>query len=387
MLAIVAYAIHTLSRWAFLSMLPVVVMQKFSSGSTIVIALALELLPRVLFAPLIAKIMLRKGAKNVASIAIICCAPIYISLLHIDSHTFLQVLMLLLGFFDAAITAAALVIRSQVALAGKNITTNAIFATAERSSKMIGPALASIFLRKLSILHSTYIIVLFSVVASVLLFASPVQRKSTSISQSQPVSYCAFLSLFRKNPVLWSLFVPTLGYALILGAISLFLYWANTAIFQKPEDLWTILLTLRGAGAVIGGLLASKILHFTQKKTPLLKAWPWIGLTRALCFLPLALTTQWEFFLVALVIAGLPEMLAGVCFFTLMQRHLPPHQAEIFYSLSAPIFYGCIILGTLLGGLYTQNLIGLGEFWLLISMLCLGTALPFLPRIRTPRYA
>ena len=97
--------------------------------------------------------------------------------------------------------------------------------------------------------------------------------------------------------------------------------------------------------------------------------------------------TQWEFFLVALVIAGLPEMLAGVCFFTLMQRHLPPHQAEIFYSLSAPIFYGCIILGTLLGGLYTQNLIGLGEFWLLISMLCLGTALPFLPRIRTPRYA
>lgn len=380
MMAIVAYAIHTLSRWAFLSMLPILVMQRFSSGSALIFALALEVLPRVFLAPLIARTMLKKGAKNVASIAIICCAPIYITLLHIGNHVLLQALMLLLGIFDAAIVAAVLVVRSQIAPAGKNITINALFATTERASKMIGPVLAGIFLRKLSLLHSTYIMAICSAIASVLLFISPIRRKHAFTSQQ--VSYKAFWSLFRKTPILWSLFIPTLGYALALGAISLFLYWANIEIFQKSEELWTVLLTFRGLGAVLGGLIASKLLLFIQKRISLLKAWPWIGLMRALCFVPLASTSRWEYFLVALVIAGLQEMLAGVCFFTLLQRYLPPHQEELFYALSTSVFYGCTILGTLMGGIYTQHLVGLREFWLLISTLCLSAALPFLPRIK-----
>ena len=55
-----------------------------------------------------------------------------------------------LGTLDAIIITAMLVLRSQMAAIGGNITINAVFTTVERSSAVIGPALAGLFLWELS---------------------------------------------------------------------------------------------------------------------------------------------------------------------------------------------------------------------------------------------
>ena len=371
----IPYAIYSLARWCFLSMLPIIVTQKFSAGGPLVASLTFKILPRVLFAPLIAKMILKRGAKDVAASAILCCAPIYILLFYIEPPVLFQSMVLLSGILEAIITTAMLVLRSQIAAMGENITTNAVFTTIERSSAVIGPALAGILLWKLSTLHSSYLMAAASLIAGILLFLSPYVKK-TSLAPS--ISYKSFFNLFKETPILWTLWIPGLGYAFLLGALPLFLYWANTEIFQEAQNRWTVLLTFHCLGAVLGGITASKILSFVQRKISLIKVYPWLVLLRILSFFSLIAVHRWGSALVVLAVAGLPEMLEVICFFTLLQRYLPAHQEELFYALSMPIFYMCILLGTLLGGAYTQHLISLHAFWLLISILCLILAIPFL---------
>ncbi len=381
MLPIISYAIYNLSKWCFFSMLPVLITQKFSAGGPLVTSLVFKVLPRVLFAPLIAKVMLKKGAKDIAAIAILCYAPIYIMLLYIDSPTLFQAFVLLSGILDAVITTAMLVLRSHIAATGKNITVNAVFSTIESGSKIIGPALAGIILWQSSLLHSSYMMALSSILAAVLLFKCSIYPPKSSLAS--PISYQSFLDLFRNTPALRALFVPGLGYALLLGSLSPFLYWANIEIFHKPQEKWTLLLTFHSVGAVLGGMIAPKTLNFIKKRVSLITVYPWLVLARTLSFLPLIALHRWESALIVLSLAGLPEMLEVICFFTLLQRYLPAHREELFYAFSMPIFYVFTGLGTLLGGVYTQHLVGLRAFWLLISTLCFTLVMPFLVRIKT----
>ena len=255
-----------------------------------------------------------------------------------------------------------------------------MFTTIETASKIIGPALVGIILWKLSILHGSYIMALSSIIAAVLLFKC--SKYSTKPLPSSSISYGSFFSLFRKIPILWILFIPGLGYALLLGALPLFLYWANTEILQETQNQWTVLLTFHGMGAVLGGIIAPKTLGFIEKKISLITVYPWLVLARILSFLPLIVVHRWESALIVLAVAGLPEMLEVICFFSLLQRHLPSRQEELFYAFAMPIFYICTVLGTLLGGVYTQHLISLRVFWLLISLLCLMLTMPFLVRVK-----
>lgn len=358
-------------------MLPVLVTQKFSAGSPLVVSFAFKILPRVLLAPLIAKMILKKGAKDIAALSILFCAPIYMLFCYVDSAVLFQSVVLLSGIFDAIIITAMLVLRSQISALGAGVTINAVFTTIERSSAVIGPALAGALLWRLSILYSSYLIALASLLAAFLLFLSPFVKKA---STSPSISYKSFLNLFKEMPILWTLWVPGLGYAFLLGALPLFLYWANTEIFHEVQNQWTMLLTFHGLGAVLGGLMAPKLLALIQKNIPLIKAYPWLVLLRALGFLSLIAVDKWQSALVVLIVVGVPEMLEVVAFFTLLQKHLPAHQEELFYAFSMPIFYICTVLGTLLGGIYTQHLISLHTFWLLISGLCLVLVIPFLLR-------
>jgi hypothetical protein len=226
---------------------------------------------------------------------------------------------------------------------------------------------------------------LFSVLAAILLFKCSAYPPKPSLSS--PVSYKSFLNLFKKIPILWTLLIPSLGYALLLGALPLFLYWASTEIFQETQNQWTVLLTFHGMGAVLGGIIAPKALGFIEKKISLINVFPWLVLSRTLSFLPVIAVDRWESALIVLSVAGFPEMLEVVCFFTLLQRHLPSHQEELFYAFSMPIFYVCTVLGTLLGEAYTQHLVSLRAFWLLISTLCLILTIPFLVRIKAIKIA
>lgn len=303
-------------------------------------------------------------------------------LLYIDSPTLFQAFVFLSGILDAVITTAMLVLRSHIAATGKNITVNAVFSTIESGSKIIGPALAGIILWQSSLLHSSYIMALSSILAAALLFKCSIYPPKPSLAS--PISYQSFLDLFRNTPALRALFIPGLGYALLLGALSPFLYWANIEIFHKTQDKWTLLLTFHSMGAVLGGIIAPKTLNFIKnKRVPLITVYPWLVLARTLIFLPLMALHRWESALIVLSLAGLPEMLEIICFFTLLQRYLPAHQEELFYAFSMPIFYVFTGLGTLLGGVYTQHLVSLRAFWLLISTLCLILVMPFLVRIKT----
>ncbi len=375
---IIPYAVYSLGKWISLSALPSLIAQKFNSQATLVVSLGLHVLPQVICAPLIATTLLKKGPKTLLVTAILWLAVTQLTLPHIANHFAFQGLILFTGIIDTAIVASVSALRSQLIPEGENISANALFATVERSSRILGPALAVVILWKLSITQSFYATALLLIIASTMLSRANIRLTTKPSNTLQKVEYSSFLRLFRSKPILWTIFIPGLGYAILLGTLNLFLFWSNTETFHNLESRWTLLLTAHGIGAMLGSIIAPKALCWINKRVPLLKTYVWMSLLRSLGFMALAGVAHFGLALAILVLVGLPELLEVVCFFTLLQKHLKAGEESVFYALSLPVFYGFVFLGTMMGGIYTKNLMSLSGFWALASGLPVLLILPFL---------
>ncbi len=375
---IAAYAVYSLAKWISLSALPLLVAQKFNPGGTLVISLALKLLPQVILAPFLATMLLKKGPQVIAIVTILWLAVGQIILPHTHDYLLFQGIILLTGIMDTAIGASVLTWRSQLIPKGKDIAANAFFSVVERASKIIGPGLTTLILWKLSITQSFYALSLLLVVAAIILLITKRQPSIKATPTSSKVNYLSFLKLFMHKPILWAIYIPGLGYAILLGTLNLFLFWSNTKTFHQAESQWTILLTAHGIGAMFGSIIAPKALSWIHKKMPLLQSYLWLSLLRSIGFISLAWISHFGLACTALVCIGLPEMLEVVCFFTLLQRYLQSGEEIIFYTFNMPIFGGFIFLGTLVGGIYTKSLISLQGFWVLSCVLSMFLIIPFL---------
>jgi hypothetical protein len=61
------------------------------------------------------------------------------------------------------------------------------------------------------------------------------------------------------------LFMPTLGYGVVLGSLNAFLLWSTTKTFHQPEDQWVLLLTAHSIGAIVGSVIDPRVIESVGK--------------------------------------------------------------------------------------------------------------------------
>ena len=220
-------------------------------------------------------------------------------------------------------------------------------------------------------MYSFYIIALLLLCTALII--ATVQETSTTtpklVSPTIRPSYAALMRLFSSTPLLWAIFLPALGYAILLGGMNPFLLWSATKTFHRPEDQWILLLTAHGIGAIIGSLIVPRIIAWLRSHVNLLRIYLWARLCKLLWLIGLVGITRFAYALAILAIAGVFEVIGSVCFFTMVQTTLTNRQEAIFHSLSIPIFNLFVVLGTSCSWSYTAHWLGLKGFWLLIIFL------------------
>ena len=240
----------------------------------------------------------------------------------------------------------------------------------------MGPAAAGLLVRYMTVEQAIYIMSglwMFSV----LLLPYRLPAAAVQDNAGPAASYRGLIALFQRKPLLFLLFLPTLGYGVLLGGLSNFLLWRTVAL-GRPVDDFSFLLTMHGLGAAVGSLVAHHVVRRMTPKIPLLTLFTTVRSAKFLWLLLLLGVKTFPQALVVLCIGGIPEVVGSVCFFTLIQRTLTTAEEAIFHSFSLPIFQGFVLIGTLLGGLYTAHWVTLPTYWWLVIGVAWGLAtLPF----------
>ncbi|OJW67882.1 MAG: hypothetical protein BGO68_04455 [Candidatus Amoebophilus sp. 36-38] len=379
---LVVHATYSLAKWISLSNLPLLVAQKFNDRDTLVLSLSLKLLPTIICAPLLANILSKIGFKKLTILGMLLLAIMQLGLIYTNHPIIFQGFILVTGIIDTVVTSCILVLRSQVIPSGKHIAGNASFSMVESIARIIGPALTAVMLWKLSLKQSFYGISTLLLLATIILELSQIPFKKATSRHTTTIGYLSFLKLFHKKPILWAIYIPCLGYAILSGTRNLFLFWTNKEIFHNHEAKWTLLLTAHGLGTILGSILGTKFLHWIKKRISLLQAFLYLGLLRSIVFLILSWVPYFKLALAMMVVLGLPEILETICFFTLLQIYLEGDEVHVFYTFNIPVYYTFVVLGTLTGELYTTNLITLQNLWLLTSLLSLISIVPFLVKAK-----
>jgi hypothetical protein len=81
-----------------------------------------------------------------------------------------------------------------------------------------------------------------------------------------------------------------------------------------------------------------------------------------------------------LVVVGIPEMLAYAAYFTVAQERLAPSAQTTFYSLQQPLFDVAMVLGIASASLHANQALGLGTYWLLLSLFSTVPVVPLIVR-------
>ena len=111
---LLAYALYSLTYWASVAALPLLVTQKFGMDSALVVSLALRMLPRVFCAPMISTSLLKLGPKLTNSLALSGLAIGTLLLPHIDHYQVFQGANIGMGIVSMGITASLMTFRSRV---------------------------------------------------------------------------------------------------------------------------------------------------------------------------------------------------------------------------------------------------------------------------------
>ena len=373
------YTLTNLTAYGSGAAFPCLVAQQFGMGSALVTSQVLRLLPGILLAPFVATFLMKRGAKATASVALLALAIATTILPHITDYLLFQGFNLFIGIIGMGSMTSMVTLRKQFIPAGKNITFNARITSIERISQLAAPALIGLLLAWCPIAYGFYTLALLRLLAAVVLWTTKtrVEQPDHSIASPKNASYRSFFQLLH-NSHLWAIFIPLLGYALLLGALPSFLFFSTTNTFKSPDTQFPLLLTAHGVGGVIGSIIAPKIIAWMRSKTSILTIYHSMRLAKYILLLALAWIPSFSGAVVVLVLAGIPVVIGSVCFFTIIQQNLSHQQEGLFHMLSLPIFNIFVALGAACGGLYTSSWLSLHTLWLLIIGSAVLSTLPFL---------
>ena len=367
--------------WMGIGALPVLVAFKFGTSTEIVITIALRILPRLLLAPVGGLLIHKFGAKTMASAGTALLAGLCCALPFAPNFLFLQLLVVLVGIADVAITPSFLTMRAAVIPEGKNNEANTVFQSVDRLAKIAGPAVAGLLIVTINIQFTFFVIALLMLTTSLLVAAFMSnyigEEDADETSKAGGTSIMAVLSQISRTKSIYPILIPSLAYMVMLGALQPFLFWLNIDKFGNQAETWTFLLAAQGLGAILGAIVAGFLVSKLAHRYSLLHIFLIASLLEGLFHALLIFTVDHLTASIVLILAGIPEMVAFVVYFTITQKILSSRNLAMFYSLSLPLFDLFLVLGILLTSLYSAQIISLNTLWLIAVGFSIVPIFPF----------
>ncbi len=377
-------ALYYLTVWVQLSSLPVLVALKFGAGTELIASLALRLIPRIIFAPVAGALIQRFGAKTTASISIATVSAVSLLIPWLDSMLLFQVSVIGLGLLDVFITPSLLSLRGRIIPEGRNMAANSFFQSADRTAKIIGPPLAGLMLYLVGAPAVFLLLAITSLMIAGLLW-SRVSVDARPAAKGSGDSFVASVrhalskggELVRRDVILVAAIVPSMCYMVTLGATQPYLFWLNQDLFGGAPNLWTVLLAAQGVGALLGAILSGIYGPKLEARYSLLSIFLAASLLEGLSSLALLAAPGHVTAAILLIVGGIPEMLAYITYFSIIQKRLDEADQGYFYSLSLPFFDLFLAAGIMSGALYSSGILTINQFWLFATSFSILPVLPW----------
>ncbi len=237
-----------LGTWCVLATLPILVAERFGTGTELVISLSLRMLPRIVLAPASGAALLLFGARNVAIATIAATGALTVALPFCRDFLLLQAVIFATGGMDVFGIPALLALRSTATPRGLEMAGNTLFFSADRLAKFAGPALGG-----LAVTAGTGAAYL-GFGAAMLLAAAAVARLPPAACDEDagalpPAHIVAvlrdFRAMLRGDAVLVALLISAVPYMITFGGMRPLLFWANAEWFGASRRLDAV---ARGSG-------------------------------------------------------------------------------------------------------------------------------------------
>ena len=376
----VVLTIYYLMNWMSIGALPVLVGLKFGVGLELVLSLGLRIAPRVLFSPLNVFLVRLFGPRLIAAAGLLVAAILTLTLPFVGSLLAFQVLVVAIGIADVAVTPSLLALRAAVTKPGYNLSANSIFQSIDRLSKIIGPAFAAMALAGVGVLLTYATMAGMAVAAAALMIRfGPRDPEKRTVEKTQTDDgLCQVIGDFARDPIIWAIVAPAACFMITLGAMQPFLVWLNARTLGGDPEMWAILLSAQGGGALLGALISGFGARWLERHISLLTIYLWASLIEGLIHLLLVWATSHTVAISILVLGGIPEMVAYVTYFALIQNRVPAGRQAVFYGLSVPVMDLFLVVGAAMAGLHANGMLSLQSFWLIAVSFSILPVLPWL---------
>ena len=296
---------------------------------------------------------------------------------------------------------AAFTMRTQVVASGFYVKANTLLQGSERLFRIAGPALGGLLYTTIGTLGSFFLVAALAALplpAMCLLeikgFAAEGANKRAKGGRAKSLfsetanaggagarmfsAFLTFRSLLRQDRTLLAALLAAAAYLVTLGAMRPYLVWLTVEL-AAPTEQWTHLLSAHGVGALLGALFFGTTSDRWIRRFGIFQIYLISCLLEGLLLIPLAFTGSMVGALFWIAAAGVPEIIAYITYFSIVQQRVKGTSQAPFYAFSVPLFDGCYAVGVYAGFLHTRGFMTLSAFWLFAVAISL---IPLLPLAR-----
>lgn len=385
---LLVFATYSSANWMSIGLIPLIVSQFFGHEGEFILALGIRLLPKLLFGGLISKLL---DLKNPILILVYCSLVLailnaFLPFLH--NYLFFLAILFFMGIIDVCVIPTLLLLRSILIQENKRVIENTYYQFIDRASKILGPLFALIILFFYEIEVCFFLIsmmfIIFCFLVRLLNIRAFYANKSQYYKEKKienittAFKFSGFIStIFSNTSVLHLLVIPATGYLLMLGALNPFLFWSNIETFGNVDKKWIYFIIAQGIGTLIGTLIAVYIQKKSFFKQKILNIYLWTCLIEGLLHLILAWVSEFKLALIILAISGIPEIIATIIYYTVVQKIILKNDERAFYTFSVMLLDSSYFIGILLGELYISGLFSLQNYWIIVASFSILPVIPF----------
>jgi MFS family permease len=383
-----AFAIYSSANWMSIGLIPLMISKFFGHEDEFILALFIRLLPKLLLGKFIARLLCKKNPILILISCALFLAIINITLPFLYNYLFFLVFLFLIGIIDICVIPTLLLVRSILIHENQRIIENIYYQFIARTSKILGPFFGLVVLYFYEIEVCFFLIsVLFIIFCFLarflnisLFYISKNQNYKETEEKNPTISFRFYKftsTIFSNTSILHLLVIPAIGYQLMLGALNPFLFWSNIETFGNVDKKWMYLIVAQGIGTLIGTLIAlyvQKSFFFKQK---ILNIYLYVSFIEGLLYLTLAWVSEFRLALIILVISGIPEIIATVIYYTIIQKSILRSDEQAFYTFSVMLLDTSYCIGVCLGEVYILGLFTLKNYWFLVTSFAILPVIPF----------
>ena len=389
----VAFSIWHLASWVSITIIPIYATHVYGLGNQVAAIIGLRWLPNIFLGPFIGTFIKNIGPKKATILSMLSYGIALIILVNTTNLYLILILVLLMGINDAIGGPASLTLRTQAFPEDLAMLGNSLIQGVNRLSKVIGPLLSALLLKIIGLKAEVYFIFAFILIAVFLLKGFKDQSDKKTVSNYKNIkikeyiksvykTLIDFLMFMKNNKLIMGLTDTGLGYMITFGGLKIYLLWLADSLGDR-ENLWLLFLSAQGFGALIGASLSvslSNKIKDSQLKLIYILTSVLEALLLSLLIFSENMNTSSGVILsfIVLIIAGIPETICFIAYYTLLHKKLTESQLADYHSITLPIYDAVLFVGISLAGVLL-NFVSIK----LVLLICVSfTILPFIPYLK-----